>query len=412
MTKMASIKDLPDEIILKVTNYLELKDLAKFGEVSKKMRIISSDQSLWKKINLSKHEPRFWSYEIDVPTDFLKMVIENGCQYLSLQDMKLGNSGEPISMTSEGDLCLDKASSLKYLDLNCCQARVLTFEEILASCHSLEKLSMARKFITSKMIRSICYQNGPTLQTLNLSCCSGLDLESIQDITKNCAGLKNVDLLATGLSKDSINFLVNNLTPKVEKLSLGYLRNLKDDHVKTLVTRCNKLSILNFHGAKITNDSLTHIIENLQPTLEKLDISWCNITYVDLTELKSMSKLRVLTSDQITYHEKQNLQKSIPLVRLWETFWVDERELSPADGIWDVEAKQLEYFRKFEKCQFGMLPNEIISHCLTFLERRDFVKFGQVAKRMRFITRDMSCQNPPSCLCQISPCVHTRGDFT
>ena len=151
-------------------------------------------------------------------------------------------------------------------------------------------------------------------------------------------------------------------------MSLGCLQNLTDDHVKTLVARCNKLSVLNFVGAKITNNSLTHIIENLQPTLEKLDVSWCNITYADLTELKSMSKLRVLTSDQIPYHEKQNLKKIFPLVRLGETIWVDERELSPADGIWDVEAKQLENFRKFEKCQFGMLPNEIISHCLTFLE--------------------------------------------
>ena len=68
----------------------------------------------------------------------------------------------------------------------------------------------------------------------------------------------------------------------------------------------NKLSILNLNGAKITNDSLTHIIENLQPTLEKLDASWWN----DITELKSMPKLRVLTCDQITYHEKQNLKKS------------------------------------------------------------------------------------------------------
>ena len=107
--------------------------------------------------------------------------------------------------------------------------------------------------------------------------------------------------------------------------------------------------------------------------------------------------------------KKQDLKKSLPLVRLGETICVDERELSPADGIWDVEAKQLEYFRKFEKCQFGMLPNVIISHCLTFLEKRDFVKFGQVAKRMRFITCNMS---NTSCLCQISPCVHTRGDFT
>ena len=412
--KMASIQDLPDEIILKVTHYLEIKDLVKLGEVSKKMRIVSSDQSLWKRINLSWIY-QCWSYEIDVPTDFVKMVLKNGCQYLSLQYMKLGNPGEPISMTSEGDLCIDKPSRLRYLDLQYCDAHVLTFEAILASCHSLQKLSMAskpykkkQKNITSKMMQSICYQNGSTLQSLNLSCCHGLDLESIQNITKNCVGLKNLDLLATRLSKDSINFLVNNLTPEVEKLAIGRLSNLKDGHVKSLVTRCNKLSILNLQKTTITYDSLTHIIENLQHTLVKLDLSWCDrITYTKLTKLKSMTKLRVLNCDKLPnfhgQHEQENLQKSIPLVDFGEPVCVDERELSPADGIWDVETEKLEYFRKFAKCQFGMLPNELISHCLTFLERRNFVKFGQVSKRMRFITCNMSC------ICQISPCVHARG---
>ena len=141
--KMASIHDLPEEIILKMVNFLELKDIAKFGEVSKRMRAISRVPSLWQKINLSKYRPGRWSYEIDVPTSFLKMAIENGCQYLSLRYMKLGTAGRPISMTSKGDFCLDKASNLKYLDLKYCDAHVLTFEEILGSCHWLQELSMA-----------------------------------------------------------------------------------------------------------------------------------------------------------------------------------------------------------------------------------------------------------------------------
>ena len=283
--------------------------------------------------------------------------------------MKLGNSGQPTSMSSEGDLCLDKASSLKYLDLNYCKAHVLTFEEILASCHSLEKFSMAKTFITSKMIRSICYQNGQTLQTLNLNCCSGLDLESIQNITKNCAGLNNVDLIATRLSKDSINFLVNNLTPKVEKLSIGYLQNLKDDHVITLVNRCNKLSVLNLEHTRISYDSLTYIIKNLHHTLEKLYVRYCyGITVLlrqTITKLKSMPKLRVLNYGRIgifSTHEQENLKKS--LVGFGESICVDERELLLADGIWDVEAKQIEYFKKFGECQFKELPDEIITSVL------------------------------------------------
>ena len=262
-------------------------------------------------------------------------------------------------MTSAGHLRLGKASSLRYLDLKYCNARVLIFEEILSSCHLLQRLSMASygpgNYITPEMIRSICYQNGRTLQTLDLSFCSGLNLESIQKITQNCVGLKNVDLFATGLSIDSINFLVNNLTPEVEKLALGGLPNLKNEHVKALVARCNKLSVLNLEHSAISNESLTYIIENLQHSLEKLNVRFCygitGITYADIlyniTGLKSMPKLRSLSYGQIQpFSEKGNMEKYLPLVRFGESICVDERDLLPADGIWDVAAKQLEYFKK------------------------------------------------------------------
>ena len=39
----------------------------------------------------------------------------------------------------------------------------------------------------------------------------------------------------------------------------------------------------------------------------------------------------------------------MPFVRFGEMITADERELSTADGIWDVEAKQLEYCKKLEK---------------------------------------------------------------
>ena len=48
------------------------------------------------------------------------------------------------------------------------------------------------------------------------------------------------------------------------------------------------------------------------------------------------------------------------LVRFGESICVDERELLPADGIWDVAAKQLEYFKKSAKCPFhDECPDEI-----------------------------------------------------
>ena len=360
---MACFQDSPDEVILKVVTYLDVNELVKFGEVSKRMRAISNDKSLWQKMNLSRNE-QSWCDEFDVPTNFVKKVIENGCQYLSLHYMKV----ETPCMISARRLRLGRASSsLRYLDLKYCDAGVLIFEEILSSCHLLQKLSMAsihpcqEKYITSEMVESICYQNGRTLQTLDLSFCGGLYLDSIQKITINCVGLKNLDLFATGLSKESITLLVNNLTRGVEKLALGDLSNLKDKHVKALVARCNKLSVLNLERTAISNGSLTYIIKNLQHTLEKLNVRYCHgITYTillhNITELKSMPKLRVLNYGRMgnfPNHEKESLKRLMPMVKFGESICVDERELLLADGIWDVEAKQLEYLENvgLKNCQ-------------------------------------------------------------
>ena len=61
-----------------------------------------------------------------------------------------------------------------YLDLSWLKCTIEDIEVILASCHSLEKLSLADATITSKMIHSISMPNGTTLQLLNLDLCKGL----------------------------------------------------------------------------------------------------------------------------------------------------------------------------------------------------------------------------------------------
>ena len=71
-----------------------------------------------------------------------------------------------------------------------------------------------------------------------------LDLQSIQYIIKNCVGLTDINLSANHFSDDSINYLTSNLEPKVEKLSLGQIKEIRNEHVTTLVQRCNKLKVI------------------------------------------------------------------------------------------------------------------------------------------------------------------------
>ena len=91
---------------------------------------------------------------------------------------------------------LNQPSKLKYLNLSNCKSDLNILEDLLASCHSLEKLALANLpnkanlRISAKMINTICYQNGSTLKSLDLSSCKGLNLESIQTITNNCLELR------------------------------------------------------------------------------------------------------------------------------------------------------------------------------------------------------------------------------
>ena len=111
-----SFNDFPAEILLKILGSLETDDLIKCSQVSKRLRKISFDDSLWKKVNLSKKR---------VHTNFLQKVISKGCICLNLNEAKV-----------IGTLRLENESQLKQLDLSGCTAdNEFLFEELLKSCH-------------------------------------------------------------------------------------------------------------------------------------------------------------------------------------------------------------------------------------------------------------------------------------
>lgn len=294
------LEDMPNEVLLKILNYLDIKDILSCAQTSKRINTISHDRSLWQKVNLSGKK---------VPSDILRLVLNKGCKFLNLKKAFVHGSNDYFNLPS----------NLKSLDLSSCKATVDILEELLLSCHSLTKLSL--NGINWKNIHPII-QSGQSLQILNLTG-ANLNLESIQQITKNCVELNEVNFSGTNLCENSINYLVKNLTSKVVKISLDGI--VGDEHVKILVSRCKKLKALvlgyPFLNNIITDDSITSIVEHLKPTLEELDVSFCNISGDKILELRSMPKLRVLNflylpenpeDIQMRFHEVKNLKKQLP----------------------------------------------------------------------------------------------------
>ena len=164
-------------------------------------------------------------------------------------------------------------------------------------------------------------QNGKTLQILNFWCgvqgllCT-LRLSSIVCILKNCSALKELHFWngvtmsmldemvngnlchLCGIDNEALDYLVNNISTQIEKFSLGFDPYRGEEKIKTLVSRCTKLKELRLMCyTNFRNDSITHIIDHLKPTLEKLVIydGGCGENDFDfrkLYELKSMPKLK------------------------------------------------------------------------------------------------------------------------
>ena len=375
-------EDLPDEVILEILCYLDSKDVIYCGHLSRRIRIISQDESLWQKINLC------WQ---TIPIGFLQMVLNNGCKYLNLAHASI-----------HGTLTLKSPSKLAYLDLTNNRHVVRQYdngesfrkilliqknsEELLGSCQSLKKLSLNYlRFFSEEQrdnrMKSIFEKNGKSLEVLNVT--KSWDLEALKIAVNSCIELKELNLVKKNLTEDAINFLVNNLTPKIEKLSLSCIGetsfSVKDEQIKTLVERCKNITSLDLEAGRssaITDDSITSIIKNLQHSLEELDVSFCeNISYTKLLELKFMPKLKVLNCRRRWNREvERNLREQMPhLIANYPRPLEIAENHSFLTGLWDIKIKRF--------CQLNVGDELDLSNSCLFQDDEDeFLRDGPFAE--------------------------------
>ena len=328
-------QDLPDELILKILSYSEVKDLICCGQVSKRTRNISRDSSLWVTANLEKKI---------VKTELLELILSKGCKILNISDSTIAGSLSSIIKSQLRVLNLSQ-SALGFLVPGpvCHYEETLdVLEQLLFSCCSLQRLEMKGFCITSKMTDSIC-KNGKTLQALHLNHSFVYDSTnshhytwyrldntvpkgSLQTIIKSCQELTEVDLSCInsqegGLSDVGLKLLAKNITPNIKKLNLMN-HDLHDDQVKILLRRCNKIKTLSLNAYFITDDSLTYIRDYLNLTLEELSLEYVadgnDISFTAFLKLKSMPRLKILNLNhkKDDCEEIQNLRQHLPLIKI------------------------------------------------------------------------------------------------
>ena len=317
---MLNFHDLPDELMLKILSYSEIKALISCGQVSKRIRRISRDNSLWMTVTLEKKI---------VKTGLLEMILSKGCMILNIIDSKI-NGSLSSNIKSQLRVLNLSQSAPRWPDWHCPEY-INFLEELLFSCCCLQYLAMDGLRLTTRMADSIC-KNGKTLQILNLNKCN-IHILSIrksrylQEIFKCCQELKDINFIGVeGLSHDDFQVLAEVIPPNVEELNLGCL-DFMDNHVKILLSRCKKIKKLSLQSIWITDKTLTNIRHYLNLTLEELSFVEWYTTKTGLLQLKSMPRLKRLNfynKFERDCEEIQNLRQHLPhlMIRtsyLWES---------------------------------------------------------------------------------------------
>ena len=344
------IHDLPDEVLLKIFAKLSLKNLICTSQVSKRIRRICYDKSLWQKINLFKKS---------VPTEFIEQILENGCCYLSLCDANLKGLTIPVRGPHPVPTplkILSGKSQLRYLDLSFFKNEVFV-GELLKSSPFLEKLSLKYSNTGTGManLNSGCLKFD-NLTLLDISGCEGINMGTMRQIVKfeNLTEI-NFGWPAKGgsLSKTMIDYLVKNISIRLKKISLNAQKSVEDEHISKLVTRCKEITDLQLCGASyITNNSLDYIMKSL-PKLVRLDISETKISAFKILELQFMPELQNLICEHVlTLSDIKKLENRLPhLIINQKRFKIADRSesLTPIEGFWDVQAAVQDMFAVNEK---------------------------------------------------------------
>ena len=143
----------------------------------------------------------------------------------------------------------------------------------------------------------------------------------MKTIVTNCTALIELNLSSTYLCPRSLKIMSSKLTDEIEKLNLEFL-DVTDEHIKSLMNRCQKISELGLQDTSITNNGVTNIMEALPKSLISLSLSvdypsiyfpFVHFTKV-LEFLREMPKLRNFYCYGLDIQEERYLNKQFPLL--------------------------------------------------------------------------------------------------
>ncbi|XP_013384737.1 uncharacterized protein LOC106154794 isoform X3 [Lingula anatina] len=263
--KPMSISDLPVEIMHHILSYLTPRELCRYvSPVCRQWHALSRDPALWKVLQ--------FEYSDQISTESLCICFQYATllRHLSLHGRQQLNYAEIKALA-------DSCSHLHTINLGFCDSvNYGIIATLVRGCRELEVVNVEGcTLIDHQCIQKLCEL--PSLCSVNLSHCTGLQDDSIEHMARNIKSLFSLNI-------DGISWVT-------------------DDAISVLVSHQGQhLRQLCVDGAELSDDSLAEISKC--KLLEKFSISFAElVTDVGVQHLKKLSNLtslRLKKGNQLT----------------------------------------------------------------------------------------------------------------
>ncbi|CAH0556100.1 unnamed protein product [Brassicogethes aeneus] len=336
------LSTLPDDVLIKIFSYLDLKSISKCAMLCSRFNNISKYGTLYKKVHL-KYNMNFHILKslISKATCPKILVLE----YMWYTQHPYSDSDDSEAQDySEFNKYVKKffkqsGDQLKILKVESCRCNDVLLS--LSECRNLEKLELYRCKGTFATLPSL-----GNLKSIHFLLCDFL-LNTVVDVIKNNGNLRkisladntnvNVDQVCETMSQHCLLvtsiYLSERKKIKTKSLktlkSLSNLRSLEliciskskfdlEDTLEQLAAGCPKLQKLAIYGWKEINDDNFIPALHMLTQLKELDLKGTNITIKSCREaaltLPKLKSMDVIKMNPIKKAELAKLQKEFPKI--------------------------------------------------------------------------------------------------
>jgi len=258
---------MSDEIILSIFRWLPKSSLAKCARVCKTWHRLSSDESLWRRLDLGVSS---------VPAGVAGQILARGCSVLRLARASVDQPIFSSHVTNlptfpRGEVSMSK---LQFLDLSSAAVMVTCLELLLSHCNLLRNLSLEMCTVSDIVCAAIA--GNRDLSVLHMGMANGITSTGLSKILRGCRQLTELNLGWTNLTSESLTAISRSLSPALRRLNLsGNRETLLDSHVEHILVNCPNLRELDISdSSKVSSAIICSVVENLHH-IESLSTSRC-----------------------------------------------------------------------------------------------------------------------------------------